>query len=405
MNMMRERAEAKNLDLLVNIASGCPQFVRTDPVKLRQVITNLIGNAIKYTNEGTISLELDAAPGAVSTEVILLLDVKDTGIGIAAEDHARIFKPFVQVGRATATKGTGLGLSISRHSLQLLGGTIQVDSTPGSGSHFHVELPVQLAAAAEVAAETANMQHVMGLRPGQPEYRILIVEDQRENWILLQHLLETTGFKVRVAENGLQAVEEFKAWRPHFIWMDVRLPGIDGLEATKRIRRLAAGSKVKIVAVTASAFASQRAEVIAAGCDDFLRKPYRSNEIFECMARYLGVEYVLRASFDATSAGTIAQKLDAEDLVSLSTALRDEIESAVVSLDPARIAVLVSKVSKENGPLGIVLGNLADKLAYSRILQAVQSCKRSLAEHSPAESACDQEPFSDASTAVGTEAR
>ena len=99
---------------------------------------------------------------------------------------------------------------------------------------------------------------MIGLRPGQPEYRILIVEDQRENWLLLQRLLETTGFKVRVAENALQAVEEFKAWRPHFIWMDVRLSGIDGLEATKRIRRLAGGSELKIVAVTASVFASQR---------------------------------------------------------------------------------------------------------------------------------------------------
>jgi CheY-like chemotaxis protein len=264
---------------------------------------------------------------------------------------------------------------------------------------------VQLAKAAEVMAATANVQQVIGLRPGQPEYRILIVEDQRENWMLLQHLLETTGFKVRVAEDGLQAVEEFKAWRPHFIWMDVRLPGIDGLEATKRIRRLAGGSKVKIVAVTASAFASQRAEVIAAGCDDFLRKPYRSNEIFECMARRLGVEYVLRASSDSTSAGTIAETLDVDDLVSLPAALRDEIESAVVSLDPARIAVLVSKVSKENGPLGIVLGHLADKLAYSRILQALQSCKRSLAGHSPAESACDQEAVSDASASVGSESR
>ena len=114
---------------------------------------------------------------------------------------------------------------------------------------------MQLAQAAEVTAATANVQQVIGLRPGQPEYRILIVEDQRENWMLLQHLLETTGFKVRVAEDGLQAVEEFKAWCPHFIWIDVRLPGIDGLEATKRIRRLPGGSKVKIVAVTASAFA------------------------------------------------------------------------------------------------------------------------------------------------------
>jgi CheY-like chemotaxis protein len=223
--------------------------------------------------------------------------------------------------------------------------------------------------------------------------------------MLLQRLLENVGFKVRVAENGIQAIEEFRAWRPHFIWMDVGLAGIDGLDATKRIRRLAAGSKVKIVAVTASAFASQRAEVIAAGCDDFLRKPYRPNEIFECMARHIGVQYVLRPSSDATSVGTIAENLDTEDLASLPAALRDEIESAVISLDPGRIDLVLSKVSKQNDSLGVVLAHLADKLAYTRILQALQSCKTSLPEHSSADSACDQEPVSDASTTVHSESR
>jgi signal transduction histidine kinase/CheY-like chemotaxis protein len=371
-NMLREGAEAKNLELLLDISSRAPQFVRSDPGKLRQVLTNLVGNALKYTDEGSVVVRVDARSRDNSPDVVLIFDVEDTGIGISEEDQALIFDPFVQAGSARTRKGTGLGLSICRHFVQLLGGTIHVESTLGRGSRFHFELPAQVAEPSEVMAESAGPEQVIGLESGQPDYRILIVEDQRENWLLLQRLLQTAGFQVRVAEDGGQAIETFTMWRPHFIWMDLRIPVLGGLEAARRIRELEGGREVKIAAVTASAFASQRDEVIAAGFDDFLRKPYRSKEIFDCMALHLGIRYVYGAGPKAEISDLTAL-VRPEDLAALPAALRDELENAVISLDPARIGVLIRQVSEQNALLGKALERLTHKFAYSPILHALRS--------------------------------
>jgi signal transduction histidine kinase/DNA-binding response OmpR family regulator len=372
-NMMRERAQAKNLELSLDISAQAPRFVRSDAGKLRQVLTNLLGNALKYTDEGAVVVRVDAMPGDNSQQIMLTFDVVDTGIGIAPEDQARIFEPFVQAGSTRTRKGTGLGLSISRHFVRLLGGTIQVDSAQGRGSRFHVEVPAETAEASDVM-QNADLTRVVGLEPGQPDYRILVVEDQRENWLLMERLLKTVGFQLQWAEDGAKAVEIFETWRPHFIWMDLRLPVLGGLEAARRIRQRDGGQEVKIVAVTASAFASQRDEVLAVGMDDFLRKPYRSREIFDCMARHLGVRYVYRALPQAPS-GNSPAILRPENLAGLPAGLRDELERAVITLDRERIALLVSQVSEQNASVGAVLARLADSYTYSPILHALENCK------------------------------
>ena len=216
--------------------------------------------------------------------MLLVAVVEDTGVGIAPDDQARVFDAFVRVGRQGTHGGTGLGLAISRTYVELMGGRIGLASSPGTGSRFHVELPVGKAEEADVRTAAIDRGRVTGLVPGQPEYRILIVEDQVENWLLLQRMLEDVGFRVRVAEDGALGVEAFEAWRPHFIWMDIRMPVMDGLEATRRIRALDGGRDVRIAALTASAFEEEREEVLAVGMDDFVRKPYRPAEVFDCMA-------------------------------------------------------------------------------------------------------------------------
>jgi CheY-like chemotaxis protein len=324
-------------------------------------------------------VRVDAIPRDNPPHRVLIFDVEDTGIGIAPEDQARIFDPFVQAASARTRKGTGLGLSISRHFVQLLGGTIQVESAPGLGSRFHVEVPVLTAEASEVMPQTPILGQVIGMEPGQPDYRVLIVEDQQENWLLLQRLLQAAGFQVRVAEDGAQAVEAYRLWRPHFIWMDLRLPVMGGLEAARRIREFEGGQEVRIVAVTASAFASQREEVLAAGIDDFLRKPYRPREVFDCMTRHLGVRFLYRARTQA-AAGDLPVTLRPEDLAALPAVLRNELETAVISLDPERIATLICRVSERNASLASVLAGLADQLAYTAIFDALESCKSSLNE-------------------------
>ena len=290
--MMRARACDKALELFLNISPMVPRFICSDAGKLRQVLVNLIGNAVKYTERGSVTVRLDYSMRIDdSRRILLILEVEDTGIGIALEDQARIFDVFVQVGRASTQQGTGLGLSICRQFVEMMGGSIRVRSTPREGSLFTVELPVERAEESEVAANDDHGQ-VVGLAPGQPAYRILIVEDKRENWLLLQRLLEDAGFQVQVAEDGALGVEMFRIWQPHLIWMDLRLPLMGGLEAAREIRAMDGGLRVKIVAISASAFAQQREEVLAAGLNDFVRKPYRREEIFDCMAHHLGVRYL-----------------------------------------------------------------------------------------------------------------
>ena len=380
-NMLRERARVKNLELLSDISPRVPPFVRTDPGKLRQVLTNLIGNALKYTDVGSVVVRVDAAPQEDSQQVNLGFDIEDTGIGIAGEDQARIFEPFVQAAGRKAQHGTGLGLAISRRFVEAQGGRICVESTLGRGSRFRVELPALIVAAADVTAGSPSVEQVIGLAAGQPEHRVLIVEDHRENWLLMRRLLEGVGFQVRIAEDGGQAVEDFRNWRPHFIWMDVVVPVLSGMEATRRIRQLEGGSEVKIAAVTASVFGSQREEVLAAGFDDFLRKPYRPNDIFDCMARHLGVRYVYGPD-QGTRQEQDLEPVDVEDLAALAEAVRLDLECAVVSLDRDRILALIGRIAEQNARLAGALERLAHAFSYTSIFEALENCKNRLAAKS-----------------------
>jgi CheY-like chemotaxis protein len=315
--------------------------------------------------------------------ILLILEVEDTGIGIAPEDQARMFDVFVQVSEARVRKGSGLGLSIIRQFVQMMGGTIRVQSTPGEGSLFRVELPVELVEESEVVVTGRDdPERVVGLAPGQPAYRILIVEDRRTNWLLLKRLLEDAGFLVRVAEDGDQAMDSFRIWQPALIWMDLRLHTMGGLEAAEQIRAMEGGHEVRIVALTASAFVQEREEVLAAGFDDFIRKPYRREEIFECMARQLGVRYLYETAQQSSPAQPmVAPALEALALVPHQ--LRTELAAAVVRLDPGPIAELICRVREHDARLGEVLATAAKRFAYTEILDAIQGSDDSVPRDVP----------------------
>jgi len=374
MDMMRARAEEKNLELLLVSSPDFPQYIRADASHLRQVLINLLGNAVKYTETGAVTLRLNATAADESQHLLLTFDVEDTGIGIVAEDQTRIFDAFVQAGKRAAQKGTGLGLAITRQLVELMGGTIHVDSTPGKGSRFRVEVPAERAQESEVIPERAEIGRIIGLEPGQPEYRVLVVDDQTENSTVLERLLESAGFRVQVAADGAQGVEMFRALRPHFIWMDLRMSVMDGFEATRRIRALDSGREVKIAAVTASVFARQRSEVLAAGLDDLVGKPYRPGEVFDCMARHLGARY-RRVEALPVLPGEPQAVLRPTDFAALPEELRNELRNALISLDRERIAGVIQRVSERNAALGVVLTRHADRFAYTAILNVVESCK------------------------------
>jgi len=341
LDLMKVRADEKFLRLSLERSPEFPRFVRTDPAKLRQILINLVANAVKFTQRGGVTVRLNTES---SPRLSLQVEVADTGVGIPLDDQERIFDPFVQLGDSPIG-GTGLGLAITRQYVRLMGGTIGVESAPGSGSRFRIVLPVDLAEPVPEQGVRPEMERVIGLAAGQSAWRVLVVEDQEHNRMLLQRLLTDIGFEVRVAVDGAEAVEAFRAWRPHFIWMDWRMPGMDGEQTTACIRGMDGGLEVKIVAITASVFAEQWAGILASGVDDLVRKPFRREEIFECMGRLLGVRYVYSETPRPFShASPVLLKSDA--LRVLPKALRKELADAVMSLDIEHVEHVIHRLSE-----------------------------------------------------------
>lgn len=374
--LLRPRAEAKNLILRLECCP-LPRLLRTDAGRLRQILINLIGNAIAFTERGEIVLRVVEAPSPsiASDQCWLHFFVQDSGMGISPQDQARIFEPFVQVSEAARQQGTGLGLAIAKKMVGLLGGRLTVRSMPGQGSTFMVELPfgVLQESLPEAVIPAVTLRPV--LKCGHPGFRILIVEDEEANWQLLRLLMNNLGLEVRLAKDGVAGIEAFCAWKPHLIWMDVRMPVMDGLEATRRIRTLIGGTEVKIVALTASVFAEQREEVLAAGMDDFLRKPYQMGELYACLLRQLGEGFttVDTATSLTTANDEATGRLCPGMLAHLPKELCAELKQALLCLDKIRIADLCVQVSQVDTRLGSLITRHADCLEYSLILQCLTS--------------------------------
>jgi CheY-like chemotaxis protein len=369
-DMMQMRAQEKGLWLSLDQSSAFPRYVKGDEARLRQVLVNLAGNAVKFTKQGGITVRLSTK---VNGGRYLVMEVEDTGPGMGAEDRKRLFKPFVQLGEAGTQKGTGLGLAISRQFIELMGGTINVESTPGKGSVFRVEVPAEEVPEAGISAleEAAPARQVAGLTPGQPAYRIVIAEDQRENQMLLDQLMARIGLEVKVAENGQECVKLFQEWHPHLIWMDRRMPVMNGVEATRAIRQLPGGKDVKIVAVTASVFKEQQQEMLDAGMDDFVSKPYRAEEIYDCLARQLGVRYVYETAKNTPEAKPAPAGPIAGKLAALPAGVRKELADALESLDSERIAAIILQIGQADAELGKSLRGLAENFDYPVILNAL----------------------------------
>lgn len=299
--MLHQRANAKGLPLEIDRDPTLPQFVHTDEKRLRQVLINLLGNAIKFTEHGRVTLKVSTIGSPDPTTATLYVAVEDTGAGIAAHELEKLFQPFVQTATGRkARQGTGLGLSISRRIVQLLGGDITVASEVGVGSCFQFWLPIQLSPASETPAPD-RPKTAIAIAPGEPLYRILLVDDVPENCQLLRQLLQPLGFEVQEADSGAAAIDLWETWRPDLIFMDIKMPEMDGCEATRQIRcreqapsfqSLDAAISTPIVALTADAFGQEHQEMLAAGCDDFLYKPFVAQDLLEKIAQWLGLSYI-----------------------------------------------------------------------------------------------------------------
>jgi PAS domain S-box-containing protein len=286
--LLQPRAEARGLVLAAELAAGIPDYLQGDDGRLRQVLMNLAGNAIKFTDQGGVQVRVQCL-GSEERRVRLRFEVADTGIGISAEQTTRLFQPFTQAdsGASRRRGGTGLGLAISKRIVELMGGSIGVESVPGQGSTFWFELALEVApapAAGPEEVDPAEPAGAEGVAPGRP-LRLLVAEDHEPNRRLAKYMLESLGCAAEFAGNGLEAVEMWERSDPDLIIMDCQMPGMDGFEATREIRRreaarpVGASKRVRIIALTANAVKGDRERCLAAGMDGYLSKPYTAQQL------------------------------------------------------------------------------------------------------------------------------
>ena len=374
-DMWQPKAKAKGLQLTVLKQPEVPQSVFTDDRKLRQVLMNLISNAIKFTATGGISLRVWV--GQESQR--LCFEIEDTGVGIAPDELAMLFNAFAQTesGRQSQ-QGTGLGLAISREFVRLMGGDLTLTTQLGQGTTFRFDLPLVNADTVE-AVPLQPQQRAIGLAEGQ-HYRLLVVEDHRESRQLLVKMLETLGFEVQQAENGREAIDRWKSFDPHLIWMDLRMPVMDGYEATRQIRAQPQGGETVILALTASVFEDERPQAIAAGCNDFIRKPFREEELFAKMAHYLGVRYRYE-SIDPISipAATPADLTAALLLIDRMPAQwRSQLHQAATQVDGEQILRSIDLIPPEYSPLAVAIADLMNHYRFDRIVELTRSAANHL---------------------------
>lgn len=372
--MFRLRTDAKKLSFAMEGLGDIPRYVEGDEGKMRQILINLLGNAVKFTENGGVVLRIRThheEAGGLRLEA----EVEDTGPGIPEDEQGDLFKPFQQTqsGRRMMS-GTGLGLAICKEFVNLMGGEISVVSKVGKGSlfKFHVRLGEGDVGFAEKKPESHRVKR---LKDGQPERRILIADDDELNCAFLSKLLGDVGFATRQVTNGKEAIEEFLAWRPHLILMDMRMPEMNGCEAARRIRASDGGADVKIVGVSASAFEENRREALEAGADDFLTKPFREVVLFAKIEKLLGVEYELSeksaAEKDlARASGPCA--LTAGALEALPADFIKRMREAVVQADYDRMMGLIDAIDGHGDPVAEGLRGLVERFEYNKLFELLQ---------------------------------
>jgi PAS domain S-box-containing protein len=365
------RAHDNGTELSVELDTELPDHIRGDAAKLRQIVINLLSNAVKFTKGGSVTLTARIIERK-DPHVILEIAVLDTGVGMTAAELKQVFSSFYQTEAGIRQgEGTGLGLTISRQYAKLLGGEITAESNPGQGSTFRLRFQAQIASA---VPSQPLLDRVTALRPGQPEYRILVAEDDTANRELLLAWLRQVGFVVRSAINGKETVELFQAWQPHFIWMDMRMPVMDGFTATRAIRALPEGKKLPIVAFTASAFEEDRQVILSAGCNDVMTKPVEEGQLFGMMASYLGVKYEY-AEFPEEESPLPSPSPSPVDLSALPKDMRERLLEAAENLDFDATSKLVEEMQSRFPAAAEYLQSLINFFRYDVIIEGLKEIR------------------------------
>ncbi len=371
-DMLLMRAQSKQLELDVILAPQTPRHIVTDEGKLRQVLLNLLSNALKFTHTGGVYLTVQ--PHSLTSLYQVQFQVRDTGEGIAADEQEKLFQPFVQTHSGARSKeGTGLGLAISRKFVNLMGGSIQVSSQLGQGSTFTFVIQAK-PAMIHPPQDTTSYRYVTGL---QSPRRILIADDKTENRQVLDQLLSSVGFLTRTAANGQEAIDIWQDWDPDLIWLDMRMPILDGYEVTRLIKSTPKGQSTVLIALTASVFEDEKAQMLAAGCDDFVPKPFRADDIFAKIAFHLDVEYNYSDSdqHPQPEAKLQIQTDLVTDLKAMPWEWIQSLRQAATRVDDQQVMILIEDIPNSATPLAEGLTSLVDEFQFEKILELIEKAK------------------------------
>jgi CheY-like chemotaxis protein len=400
-DLFRLLAQKKGLQVRIEHPADIPRYLRTDQLKLRQILINLLNNAIKFTQTGGVTLRVNTRSVGVlenrsiekepqqtpppalqrSSAPALHFKISDTGPGIAPEELDGVFEAFSQTDSGKQTvEGTGLGLSISRKFVRLLGGDMSVESEIGQGTTFSFHIPVEQAQKLPVNSQADR--RVVALSPGQPRYRMLIADDQPDNRTLLIKLLSGIdashdSFEFREASNGREAVEIWRSWKPHLIWMDLRMPTMDGYEATAIITNedeRSNADKSVIIALSASSFDEERYAALSKGCENFLRKPFQEHELFELLHQHLGIRFeykeIQKALYHGN--GEDEELFLQEAFAALPAEVKDALAQAVEDLDVAATLAEIERIRPQNARLARTLKRFVQNYRFD-VLQRISS--------------------------------
>ncbi|MDJ1181092.1 response regulator [Roseofilum sp. BLCC_M91] len=380
--MFKLKAKQKNIELFFDISPKVPYYICTDQVKLRQILINLLNNSLKFTEEGHVSLRISTVNPQVdpsSHKVVLQVEVEDTGPGIAPEEQQKLFEAFVQSKRRKVSQeGTGLGLTIAQKFVQLMQGTITLESQVGYGSKFQFTIEV-FRVSSDRVLPTHSSHRVVGLAPEQPVYRILIVDDQWENRQLLLQFLEPIGFEVKLAENGHEAIALWETWKPHLIWMDIRMPVMNGDLVTEYIIANTPATEPApiIIALTASILEEELDRILSVGCHDCVLKPFTEDLIFEKIAEYLGVRYIYDHHSQELQEKSLTSSPSAFSLTSNSLKVMphqwlQQLYQAADAIDDDRLLQLIDQIPDRYSTLAQSLTDLVKTFRCDQILSLIE---------------------------------
>ncbi len=365
--MFRPRVEASGLELVIKLDQNAPRHLIADKGKLRQVLINLVGNALKFTEQGEVVVSFTFQN---TGDPRLIVEVRDNGPGIDETSFDKIFEPFEQTPEGIEKGGTGLGLAISRRFVRMMGGDITVSSKIGQGALFKFDILVDLPVVEDEKPEPWNIE----IKQNQGPCRILVADGNQDNRKLLINLLDVLEVEIREADNGRRAIEIWEQWKPHLIFMDKRLPVMSGFEAALYIKSKGKGRCVIIIAVTASAFNEYLTKALSAGCDDYIGKPFREAEIYDKIKKYLELDYIYEKQEVKPARPEVKTKEELHDaIVRLPIKLRQRLENAAVSADMEEIEHLINEVRGCDEGLAGWLQAMSEAFNYKEIARLIQA--------------------------------